>query len=93
MVRGCAPGIDARSNNRRPPFSSADSSNRLRKKSEKQFPRGLKPARDDKNKGLERGAEAPHYPGKHYPGKHYRMVFSSLLRHGPLTVPLQFLFG
>jgi hypothetical protein len=25
-------------------------------------PSRLKPARDDKNKGLERGAEAPHYP-------------------------------
>jgi hypothetical protein len=34
------------------------------KKSEQQIPRGLKPARDDNNKGLERGAEAPHYPGK-----------------------------
>jgi DNA ligase 1 len=30
--------------------------------SEKQILRGLKPARDDKNKELARGAEAPHYP-------------------------------
>jgi hypothetical protein len=34
------------------------------KKSEQQIPRGLKPARDDKNNRLERGAEAPHYPNK-----------------------------
>jgi hypothetical protein len=36
--------------------------NRLRKKSEPQIPHRLKPVRDDKNKGLRRGAEAPHYP-------------------------------
>jgi hypothetical protein len=37
---------------------------RLLKKSEKQIPGGLKHARDDKNKGLERGAEAPRYPSQ-----------------------------
>jgi hypothetical protein len=36
--------------------------NRLLKNTKQQIPRRLKPARDDKNKGLGRGAEAPHYP-------------------------------
>jgi hypothetical protein len=34
----------------------------LLKNSKEQIARRLKPARDDKNKGLERSAEAPHYP-------------------------------
>jgi hypothetical protein len=34
----------------------------LLKNSKEQIARRLKPARDDKNKGLGRGAEAPHYP-------------------------------
>jgi hypothetical protein len=34
----------------------------LLKSSKEQIPRRLKPARDDKNEGLGRGAEAPHYP-------------------------------
>jgi hypothetical protein len=33
-------------------------------KLEKQIPRRLEPARDDKNEGLGRGAEAPHHPNK-----------------------------
>jgi hypothetical protein len=33
------------------------------KKSKKQIPRGLKSARDKKNKGLRRGPEGPLYPG------------------------------
>jgi hypothetical protein len=33
-------------------------------KSKQQIPRGLKPARDDKDKAVGRGAEAPHYPNK-----------------------------
>ncbi|MGB8885754.1 MAG: hypothetical protein WCC87_03475 [Candidatus Korobacteraceae bacterium] len=34
------------------------------KNSREQIPRRLKPARDDKSKGLIRGAEAPHYPNR-----------------------------
>ena len=42
---------------------------RLRKV-EKQIPRGLKPARDDKNKQLGRGPEGPHYQNC----IHYRLL-------------------
>jgi predicted amidohydrolase YtcJ len=44
-------------------FSTASGSLDSRPVEEKkQIPRRLKPARDDKNEGLGRGAEAPHYP-------------------------------
>jgi hypothetical protein len=43
-------------------LSSAARLNRPLKKSKKQLPRGLKSARDDKNKGLRRGPEGPLYP-------------------------------
>jgi len=40
---------------------------KLRKNSGKQIPRGLKPARNDKEEGLGRGAEAPLNPPRLFP--------------------------
>jgi len=39
----------------------------------KQIPHRLKPVRDDKTKGLRRGAEAPRYPNQYF-----RRLFRSL---------------